>query len=111
MGVVQGAGDGRVFAGGGAVVAGDWCVVRLAYGDSHRGDVAGRAVAIDGVIGEAVGAEKVGVRCVGVRSVGIQHDRAAGWTGIEHGGERVFVAGDAIGVVWIGIVGERKSVV
>src|SRR5207249_3578574 len=93
------AADGRVFAGAGAVVAGDGNVVHFIHGNGHRGHVAGRSIAIDGVISEAVGTEALRVARLVVRTIGIQHERAASRPGIEYGGECVFVTGDAIGVI------------
>src|SRR5206468_1542900 len=101
------AADGGVFAGAGAVVAGDGNVVHFVHGDGKDRKSVVQGIAVDGVISEAVGAEEVRVWCVGVRSVGIRNECTAGWTGIEYGGECVFVAGDAVSVIWIGIVGQH----
>ena len=98
------AADGGVLVRDRTVVASHRCVVDLVDRDCHRGHVAGGSVAVHRVVVEAVRAEVVRVRCVGPRAVGAEQQRAVCRPRDEHGGQRVFVAHEAVEVVWVRVV-------
>src|SRR5207248_550045 len=98
------AADGVVFVGCRGVVGRNRRVVESVGRPASGGHVARRATRIDRVIGEVVGAEVVGVRRVGERAVGVECQRAVRRPGIEHGGQRVFVAENSVGVVGVRVV-------